>query len=375
MHATYSPDDNKLRLYPVSRLGKETYDRVKASGFKWAPKQELFVAPAWTPDREDLLIDLCGEIGDEDTSLVERAQERAERFEEYSDKREVEAHRAKAAVDAIADGIPLGQPILVGHHSERRARRDAEKIRDGMSKAVKLWRTASYWTDRAAGALAHAKYKELPAVRARRIKTIEADKRKQERTKADAEKWLKLWGKDGLAVEQARTLANYCHLYVCRGPEGQHWSAWDVLRPEEERYNGCPGWTVEQVQEAAREAYPRTIERCDRWIEHYENRLAYERAMLAEVGGIAADRTRPEVGGGVRCWASPGYGRGWSYIRKVNKVSVTVEDNWGNGGRNFTRTIPFDKLKAVMTRAEVEAKRAAGLLVEADNGTGFYLSD
>lgn len=39
---------------------------------------------------------------------------------------------------------------------------------------------------------AHAKYKELPRVRARRIKTIEADRRKQERAKADAKKWLKL---------------------------------------------------------------------------------------------------------------------------------------------------------------------------------------
>jgi hypothetical protein len=59
---------------------------VKAAGFKWAPKQELFVAPMWTPQREDLLLELCGEIDDEDTSL-ERAEQRAERSEEYSDKR------------------------------------------------------------------------------------------------------------------------------------------------------------------------------------------------------------------------------------------------------------------------------------------------
>jgi hypothetical protein len=45
---------------------------VKAAGFRWAPKQDLFVAPMWTPAREDLLIELCGEIDDEDTSLVER---------------------------------------------------------------------------------------------------------------------------------------------------------------------------------------------------------------------------------------------------------------------------------------------------------------
>lgn len=144
MQATYSPEDNKLRLYASSRLDAETYQRVKAAGFKWAPKQQLFVAPAWTPGREDLLIELCGEIGDEDTSLVERAEERAERFGDYSDSRRDDAEQARAAVSAIADNIPFGQPILVGHHSERRARKDAEKIQDGMRKAVKMWDQAQY---------------------------------------------------------------------------------------------------------------------------------------------------------------------------------------------------------------------------------------
>jgi hypothetical protein len=36
---------------------------MKAAGFRWAPKQELFVAPSWMPEREDLLLDLCDEIG------------------------------------------------------------------------------------------------------------------------------------------------------------------------------------------------------------------------------------------------------------------------------------------------------------------------
>src|SRR5580704_4344107 len=116
--ATYSPEDNKLRLYSISRLPKDVYERVRAAGFKWAPKQELFVAPMWTPDREDLLIELCGEIGDEDKSLAERADERAERFEDYSESRANDAETARAAVAAIADNIPFGQPILVGHHSE-----------------------------------------------------------------------------------------------------------------------------------------------------------------------------------------------------------------------------------------------------------------
>ncbi|MDA8232769.1 MAG: methyltransferase [Magnetospirillum sp.] len=93
--------------------------------------------------------------------------------------------------------------------------------------------------------------------------------------------------------------------------------------------------------------------------------------MLDEAGGIVADRVGPQKGGGCKCWASPR--GGWSYIKKVNKVSVTVLDNWGNGGGNFTRTIPFDKLTKVMTAAEVEAARVAGLLIETADGTGFCL--
>jgi hypothetical protein len=99
---------------------------VKAAGFIWAPKQGLFVAPMWTPSREDLLIELAGEIEDEDRSLVDRAEERADRFSNYKDSRIEDAQRAHDAVHRIADNIPFGQPILIGHHSERHARKDAE---------------------------------------------------------------------------------------------------------------------------------------------------------------------------------------------------------------------------------------------------------
>ena len=120
MNATYSPEDNKLRLYSSTRLDTETYQRVRATGFIWAPKQELFVAPMWTPTREDLLIELCGEIGDEDTSLVERAEERAERFEEYSDKRAEDADRAHNAIKSITDFIPMDEPITWPSQRETR---------------------------------------------------------------------------------------------------------------------------------------------------------------------------------------------------------------------------------------------------------------
>jgi phospholipid N-methyltransferase len=382
---TYSPEDNKLRLYPAARLDSETYARVKAAGFAWAPKQGLFVAPAWSPERADLLEELAGEIGDEDTSLVDRATDRAERFTDYRESRLEDAESARAAVAAIADNLPLGQPILVGHHSERRARKDAERIQNGMRRAVKMWETAAYWKARASGAVRAAKYKEIPSVRARRIKTLEADRRKIERERAEADRWLRLWSnvhddnaakkRDGsptTMLERAQYLANYCGLNVAN--EGGHrWSAWEVLRPDGERYQGCPAMTPEDVQRIAAERYPRTIARCDRWLAHLDNRLTYERAMLADAGGIATDKVGPEKGGAVRCWAGPR--GGWAYIQKVNKVSVSILDNWGNGGGNFKRTIPLDKLAAVMTAAQVNEAREAGRLVETEDKTGFFLAD
>jgi predicted RNA methylase len=379
--ATYSPEDNKLRFYASNRLDKDLYNRVKAAGFSWAPRQELFVAPMWTPSREDLLLELCGEIDDEDTSLVDRAEDRSDRFSEYSGKRVEDAARAHKAVEAITEHIPLGQPILIGHHSERRARKDAQKIQDGMRRAVKMWDTAQYWTDRAAGALRHAKYKELPAVRARRIKTLEADKRKRERQKQEAEMWMKLWA--DCAAEQDKELqakvalriAGMCNLSLPR-KEGDR----EDFTQCPTAYNAVTGSfpnlyaprTLDEVFAVAASTYPRQLEYVGRWLSHLQNRIAYERAMLAESGGTVADKTGPQKGGACRCWASPRNG-GWSYVQKVNKVSVTVLDNWGNGSNNFTRTILFDKLSGVMTAAEVADKKATGELIDTEDGTGFYL--
>ncbi len=373
--ATYSPTDNKLRLYSTERLDSATYAELKQSGFKWAPKQNLFVAPIWTPQREDLLLSLCDEITDDDTSLVDRAEERAERFEEYSDKRSSDAAAARDYAKSIADNIPFGQPILIGHHSEKRARKDAERIENGMRKAVKMWECSEYWENRAKGALRHAKYKERPDVRARRIKGIEADKRKFERDKASAEKFTKAWQDPrSKNLQTALSIADYDHVSKCftlaEYPrveniyEGMQ-SLWSALRDT----IITPG----QAAEIAIRVHERTIEHCDRWITHIDNRLLYERAMLDEQGGTIADINKPEKGGACKCVFSPR--GGWSYIQKVNKVSITILDNWGNGGSSFSRTIPFDKLGAIMNKSAVDVAMRDGLLIETQDKAGFYLKE
>lgn len=323
---TYSPEDNKLRLYPAYRLERSLYDRLKLAGFKWAPKQELFVAPMWTPSRNDLLIELCGEIEDEDTSLIERAENRADRFDTYHDKREKEADQTYAAAKNLAGNIPLGQPILVGHHSERRARKDAEKIESGYRRAVQLWDTAEYWTRRAAGAVQAAKYKELPAVRYRRIKNIEADKRKQEKQVTESKKFIVYYSLPNLSLEQALRISGYDHTSYCFTLEKY------PRQPPISQYEGAKSIysalkdgiiSVQQAAELTIKSHTRFIQHAERWIAHYQNRLAYENAMLQESGGVATDKFNLQVGGKVKI------GSEWHLIKRLNYkdeiiVSVTT---------------------------------------------------
>lgn len=295
LEATYSPQDNKLRLYAATRLPAEVYARVKAAGFQWAPKQDLFYAPAWTPEREDFLLELCGEIGDESTSREDRAAERAERFEVYQAKRAADADRAHAAVDAIAQRFEGGQPILVGHHSEKRARKDAERIENGMRKAVNLWRTSEYWKGRAAGSLRDAAYKERPGVRARRIKGLEADERKQRRERERAQLSRKLWATmHDDAKHQKRdgsgpgTFAERARWYA-GNTNTTGWGTYSAL---------CDGKiTPEEAQRQAIETADRIEASADRWLEHLGHRLEYERAMLEADGATAllAPKARPKL--------------------------------------------------------------------------------
>ena len=182
---------------------------------------------------------------------------------------------------------------MVGHHSERRARKDSERIENGMRRAVQLWDAAQYWKSRAAGALSHAKYRERAEVRAHRIKRIESDKRKALRAIEEAESFLKAWNQDGLTAEQALAIANTSQVSCC------YTLAEYPRELPASQYEG-PMFTasaldggvvsVEQAKFVECEVQGRVIARQRRWIAHYDSRLIYERAMLEALGGLAGER-------------------------------------------------------------------------------------
>lgn len=79
----------------------------------------------------------------------ERREAKAERYREWAESRERKADQAYERVSAISDRIPLGQPILVGHHSERGARADQRRIEQGMNSFCEHNATAREFRGRA----------------------------------------------------------------------------------------------------------------------------------------------------------------------------------------------------------------------------------
>ena len=81
----------------------------------------------------------------------ERREARAERLRGWAENREAKqaALSEAARTDEAATGIPFGQPILVGHHSEKRHRRHLDRLDRAMGAAVENARKADSMRSRA----------------------------------------------------------------------------------------------------------------------------------------------------------------------------------------------------------------------------------
>lgn len=270
--ATYSPEDNKIRIYASSRLDAETYAQVKEAGFRWAPKQELFVAPRWTPQREDLAIELAGEIEAEEMSLAERAAIRAERLEGLADKRHAQSNAFARRADELSQAFYMGQPILVGHHSERGARKTQERMHSAMTAAVKAEKAAGYWLGRASSAEHYASRKSDPRVCANRIKTLLAELRDFQRGINRAHAALAIW-------EEITTDEQIRHALGNRDSR-ELWSGYDLYY-KVDKGEITPADARQQCVDGATVAINGPNRR--RWIEHILHRLAFERSMLGDV--------------------------------------------------------------------------------------------
>jgi len=79
----------------------------------------------------------------------EWAKEKAEKLQNAAINAEKKADSYYKTSHKITENIPLGQPILVGHHSEKRHRNDMEKSWNAIGKSVELSEKAKDYESRA----------------------------------------------------------------------------------------------------------------------------------------------------------------------------------------------------------------------------------
>lgn len=282
--ATYSAEDNKIRIYFSYFLDKEEYQRVKNLSFQNAPKQGCHFA-VWSPEREDFALEMAGEITPEGSTLAERAAAKAARLDGLSEKNARKANSFHSAANALSQRFSYGQPILIGHHSERSARRDKARMESAMSQANRCAGMVEYWNYRATAVERHANYKNRDDVRERRIKTLLAELRGYQRDLNESYAAIKFWEKiEKLKEQDAEKFAKAVRHYSGYG----HLSPFGTYSDIE---NGKI--TPDEALEVSLEHHYKIVESQtkSRWITHTLNRLAFERAELGEVERFDGDLT------------------------------------------------------------------------------------
>jgi len=80
----------------------------------------------------------------------EWAKRKAEKLENAANNAEKKSNAYFSTAHKITENIPMGQPILVGHHSEKRHRSDLDKSWNAMGKSVELSKKSEDYENRSA---------------------------------------------------------------------------------------------------------------------------------------------------------------------------------------------------------------------------------
>jgi hypothetical protein len=237
--------------------------------------------------------------------MAESEADRAEHFEgraeHYADKAERKVGEAKArfaASDAISEHIPMGQPVLVGHHSQRRHERDLERMHNHDRAGIEALVESRQAANTAASSAAHMQHRENPATTANRIDRLAAEERKIQRDLTPCARSGRRMKPD---AEGVTITCPTCYADFTIGE--------DLTVPE---------------HGAARDGHrEQLLER----LEFLRPELAHWRDVLAAAQAAGAapviDWSNVQKGDRVRVSATR-----WGVVVKVNKVTVAVQDQF-----------------------------------------------
>lgn len=233
-----------------------------------------------------------------EAARYDRAEDRAEHHSEAAGRAATRADARWEAARGILGSIPPGQPILVGHHSEGRHRRDLARA-DGHERAsIAEGRKADYHANRAEASANHQRHRENLPTTLRRIKRLTADRARIER----------------MLAEPARVF----------GPITQQQAAWRAARE------------ADLIQFADEIAY-------------WEKHVAEREAAGEKVWG--PDDFKPGDIAYVGTWPCK--------VIRVNKKSLTVPALIG-GDATWNDRVPYDKITDRVPAGAAAEKKGQG---------------
>ena len=178
--------------------GDGSADVFKANRWRWSRHLQAWYVPHtrdklskdWVIDATKTALEAAGfavevrihnditrSVEERETDRAERVEARAEMLSDRAARHQTIADSAEAARRQISDHIPLGQPILVGHHSERRHRRDIDRMDRLMQKTVESAQAARDAQRRADNLTGATEARNNPHNIARRIEDLEKSHR------------------------------------------------------------------------------------------------------------------------------------------------------------------------------------------------------
>jgi hypothetical protein len=287
------------RFDPISRITwldfaakpeEETRAALKAHGWRWSGYRKQW----YTNQRYPQLPACVPAESVEDGGACDYANERAHRLSAAADRHQHASDTAYQRSNDLVAMIPFGQPIIVGHHSERADRNRRAKSWAAMDKSVEEAHTAQRLTEAASRSAAHqAYYSTNPDAMQRRVDRLSAE-----------------------ACKMQRTIDRRTAELIKRGEEST----------------------------AHDREYLRRLGDIEREIADLHQRIA-------AAGGITADRLAAagmiaEVGDLVRIHGFTGV------VRRVNPTTYTVEMHNGNSGDGWTLKLDRTRLQAILRKRD-----------------------
>ncbi|MFI6290079.1 DUF3560 domain-containing protein [Nonomuraea sp. NPDC050790] len=260
----------------------------------------------------------------------DRAEDRAERYGERAARNIASGDARREAVRERMSHVPLGQPILVGHHSERRHRRLLDWAHTQEGKAVEERDKGRYWAGREQAAARYRDHREDVGTTRRRL--------------------------DKLAAGERRLIGEI------EGPLREYYEGQDLPDRAEIVSTEEDGTRVARLRPSAER---RAVLEAD--LEYLRGEILYWQEVLAQ----AAER-------GVKLWSREDFSRGDFVIfhgvavevLRVNPKSLTIPWShlWITAGpvataemckgisheRMDTDTLPYDKVQGKILASELE---------------------